>query len=75
MVGSMSKVEITQNDLSSLINELSGLLIRFTQERISEDQAQKIADIAINSIDFNNSALTHKGINWYAREIIDTLEL
>lgn len=74
MISSMNKVEITKNDLSSLINELSGALIRFTQERISEDQAQKIADIAINSIDFNNSALTHKGINWYAREIIDTLD-
>lgn len=74
MDNSLNKVEVTKNDLSSLINELSGALIRFTQEGISQEQAQKIAYIAINSIDFNNSALTHKGVNWYAREIIDTLD-
>ena len=65
-------ITITSNDLSSLVNELSKALIKFSNDKLENSQAKRIAEIAIKNIDFNNSALAHKGVNWYAREIIDS---
>lgn len=67
-------VSITSKDIISLINELTKALMKFSNNKLSDVQANKIAQIAIGNIDFNNSALAHKGLNWYAREIVDTID-
>lgn len=67
-------ITITSNDLSSLVNELSKALIKFSNDKLENSQAKRIAEIAIKNIDFNNSVLAHKGVNWYAREIIDSID-
>lgn len=67
-------VNITSKDIVSLINELTKALMKFSNNKLSDIQANKIAQIAIGNIDFNNSALAHKGLNWYAREIVDTID-
>lgn len=67
-------VNITIEDIISLRNELTKALMKFSNNKLSDVQANKIAQIAIGNIDFNNSALAHKGLNWYAREIVDTID-
>lgn len=67
-------LNITSKDIVSLINELTKALMKFSNNKLSDIQAKKIAQIAIGNIDFNNSALAHKGLNWYAREIVDTID-
>lgn len=67
-------LNITSKDIVSLINELAKALMKFSNNKLSDIQAKKIAQIAIGNIDFNNSALAHKGLNWYAREIVDTID-
>ena len=68
-------IKVTKNDLLSLTSELSKAIMKLTQKKISEDKANQIASVAINNIDFNNSVLAHKGINWYAKEILDMMEI
>lgn len=70
----MTTMVITEIDRKSLIKELSSALVNFSFGKLNKKQADDLAIVAIKNIDFNNSALAHKGINWYAKKMIDIVD-
>ena len=48
-------------------------LLRFSKGRLSDDEAKDMAKVVISKIDWNNSALMHKGISWIAKNYISQL--
>ncbi len=67
-------ITIKDTDLNSLSNELSDALVKISNGRLSDGIADQIANVTIKNIDFSNSALTHKGINWFAKEILKKID-
>lgn len=65
---------ITKEDKKSLSGQLSEKLLELSSGRLNNDISDQIAQRAINNIDFDNSALTHKGLNWYAENIINMID-
>ena len=68
-------ITITDKDLDSLEKDLSLALVKFSDGKLNIKQSKILAKVAIKNIDFSlNSALAHKGINWYAKEILDIVD-
>jgi hypothetical protein len=68
-------ITVTEKDLASLENELQLALVNLSSRKLSSDQAKKLAKQAIKNIDFSSSsALAHKGVNWYAKELIEIID-
>lgn len=67
-------IEITDKDITNLQIELAETLYRLTAGRLKKEKCESIAEIHIKKIDFNNPALTDKGINWYAQQIINAID-
>ncbi|MCM3633981.1 MULTISPECIES: hypothetical protein [Paenibacillus] len=61
---------LTKENQTLLVKELSNALIKFSQEKLSPVLANKVATLAVENVDFTNSALAHKGINWYAKDLL-----
>lgn len=66
---------LTKENADLLSNELSEALLKFSSNKISVSMADKIADVALKNIDFSNSALSHKGINWYAKDLLKRMKI
>lgn len=54
-------------------SELAHALLRFSYGRLTVDEAKKKAKIAAKNWDSTNEALIHKGLNWYAKQLISKL--
>lgn len=54
-------------------NELTNALLRFSFGRLTVDEAKKKAKIAAKNWDSSNEMLAHKGLNWYAKQIVAKL--
>ncbi|MCX2811415.1 MULTISPECIES: hypothetical protein [Bacillus] len=61
--------------LNNLKDELTEQLVILSKGRINDDIAKLIANKSVNSLDFENSALAHKGVNWYAKELIKSVKI
>jgi hypothetical protein len=57
----------------SLKEQLKYALIEISYGQVSEDEAEEIAEKSIDKFDFSNSALNHKGMNWYAKAILNVM--
>ncbi len=65
---------ITKEDLFLVEKRLAIALNKLSNGRLNTQLSGKIAHSAINDIDFNNPALAHKGVNWFASQIIDAVD-
>ena len=54
-------------------SELTNALFRLSFGKLTYEQAVEIAKKAAPNFDMNNEALSHKGINWYAKELLKTM--
>ena len=70
----MITLEVTEVDKISLQKDLSIALVNFSYGKLNKFQADDLAKVAIKNIDFKNSTLAHKGINWFAKRIIDVID-
>lgn len=61
---------LTKESQGLLARQLSEALEKFSGNKISTETANKVADMALRNVDFSNSTLAHKGINWYAKELL-----
>lgn len=66
---------MTETVANNLKRDLVSSLTLLSNGKLNVDLARKIAEKSINKIDLNNSALVHKGTNWYAREILSSIKL
>ena len=51
-------------------SELTSALLRFSFGKLPVSEAKKRAVIAAQNWDSTNEILNHKGLNWYAKQII-----
>lgn len=50
--------------------ELTKALMQFSFGKLTVDEAKKKAAVAAKNWDASNELLCHKGLNWYAKQII-----
>lgn len=66
---------ITESDLKLIENQLTKSLVVESDGKLTEFQAERLSRSLIKNVDFSNSTLAHKGLNWFAKEILNKLEL
>lgn len=54
----------------SIENELSKALYKFSYGKLTVKQAEMHAAEVMKNFDKTNEGLAHKGINWYAKQIV-----
>lgn len=54
--------------------ELAKALYKFSYGRLTVEQAEKRAEEVMKNFDPQNKALAHKGINWYAKQILKNMD-
>lgn len=57
----------------SIQEELAKALYRFSYGRLTVVQAEKRAEEVMKNFDTQNEGLAHKGINWYAKQILKSM--
>lgn len=67
-------IALKDKDKMLLQKDLSLAIFRFSYGKLSDNQSKGLAKKVIKNIDFSNSALAHKGVNWFAKEIIDVID-
>ena len=66
----MIKTTTISNDMLDFIKkELASIVMRLTNIT-EESKANQISNDIVNVIDWNNSALMHKGLSWMARNYL-----
>ena len=58
----------------SIQGELAKALYKFSYGRLTVEQAEKRAEEVMKNFDSQNEALAHKGINWYAKQILKNMD-
>ena len=48
--------------------------MELSKGKIEKILANNVATRIVNNIDLNNSAVMHKGVEWIAKEIIDSID-
>lgn len=63
---------ITQmkKDENRLVEKLTHTLVKLSNGKLSYDKAEFIVNETLKNADFTDLTLAHKGINWYAKEIL-----
>lgn len=54
----------------SIQEELANALYKFSYGRLTVKQAEARAEEVMKNFDETNEGLAHKGINWYAKQIL-----
>ncbi len=67
-------MEVTDRDKLYYQKDLSVALVNLSNGRLNKEQADDLAEVSIKNLDFRNSTLAHKGVNWYARKIINVID-
>lgn len=57
----------------SMESELAKALVRFSYGRIKYEQAEAKAKEVVHNFDTNNDVLAHKGLNWYAKQLLKSM--
>lgn len=60
---------ISKEYLDSTEKELTSIIMRFVNT-LEEQKATQIAKEIVNLIDWNNSALMHKGLSWMTKNYL-----
>ena len=58
----------------SIQDELAKALYKFSYGRLTVEQAEKRAEEVMKNFDPQNEVLAHKGINWYAKQILKSMD-
>lgn len=61
------------NENYSIQDELAKALYRFSYGGLTVEQAEKRAEEVMKNFDPQNEVLAHKGINWYAKQILKSM--
>lgn len=64
---------MVQEKRYTIEGELTNALLRFSFGKLTVDEAKEKARIAAMNWDSTNEILAHKGLNWYAKQIVSKL--
>jgi len=67
------KYRIKDVETHTVESELAMALFRLSFGKFTYEQAEEIAKEYAPKFDLENEALAHKGINWYAKELLKIL--
>lgn len=59
-----------ENSNDALKQSLVSALIKFSENKLTLDKAIKVADVIVSKVDFSDPVLSHKGINWFAKDFL-----
>lgn len=68
-------INIIEKDKLVLERDLASAIIRMSKGTVTTFVAEAVANRLVPQLNFNNSAIAHKGVNWFAKEIIDNYDL
>lgn len=54
-------------------SELTKAFLRFSFGKLTVDEAREKAKKAAENWDSSNEALVHKGLNWYAKQLLEKM--
>ncbi len=55
--------------------EIKAQMMMLSKKPIEEFEAEKLAKEVVRKIDWNNSALMHKGMSWIAKNYLEQVEI
>ena len=67
------KTDMVQQKKYTIEGELTKALLRFSFGKLTVEEAKKKAEVAAKNWDSSNEALAHKGLNWYAKQLISKM--
>ncbi|MBF8984879.1 hypothetical protein IZY60_15160 [Lutibacter sp. B2] len=67
--------QVTRPFLEFAEEEMTKQLLRFSKRGIKEEKATKMAKEVVSNIDWNNSALMHKGLSWIVKNYLEQIEV
>ena len=67
------KYRVKEVKIHTVESELTMALFRLSFGKFTYEQAEEIAKEYAPKFDLENKALAHKGINWYAKELLKIL--
>lgn len=70
----MAMVTISNIVANSLIEELAVALVYFSEKPMTKAKAKFMAKKTLESVNFDNPALSHKGMKWLAKEILKKIK-
>lgn len=68
-------VKVSKEDILSLQRDLAVSLVDLSKGELTSAQAEFISEKIMPTLDFNNPIIAHKGINYYAKEILSRLDI
>lgn len=68
-------MKANQKDILSIQREFAVALVKFSKGSLSVDVAESLSERVISKLDFNNSALAHKGVNWFAKDLLSKIDI
>lgn len=66
---------MVQQKKYTLEGELEKALLRFSFGRLTIEEAKEKAAMAAAKWDSSNEALTHKGLHWYAKQLLAKMRI
>ena len=69
-----NNIKLSDGILYGLECSLGLTLLKESKGKLNLMQCNALANKFINKLDLDNSALMHKGINWYAKEILSRID-
>jgi hypothetical protein len=61
---------MVQGKKYTIESELTNALLRFSFGKLTVEEAKEKAKVAAKNWDSSNEMLAHKGLNWYAKQLI-----
>lgn len=68
-------IKVNKEDVLSLQRDLAVSLVKLSGGKLSSNQAEFISEKIMPTLDFKNPAIAHKGINYYAKEILSKIDI
>lgn len=67
--------KVNNGDILAMQRDFAVALVKFSSGALNSSVAEQISEQIIPKLDFNNSSLAHKGLNWYAKEVLSKLDM
>lgn len=68
-------INVIDKDRIALARDLAGAIVKISKGTVTTNIAELVASRVVTTLNFENTAVAHKGVNWFAKELIDNYDL
>lgn len=68
-------IKVNDKDRIVLARDLAGAIVKMSKGSVSTKNAELVSERVVKKLNFENSAIAHKGVNWFAKELINNYDL